>query len=120
MKDPELIDVSVSLLRAKEGSRAESWLSWWTERVSFREDPFDKKLIEALEIGLDYLCLGLEQQIWFWRSYENVGPNIERRTRTRSTVWLGHPQLSFQTIKLEKIWHSRFGTDHVRATPNLP
>ncbi|KEF58878.1 uncharacterized protein A1O9_03721 [Exophiala aquamarina CBS 119918] len=52
---PELIDVSVGLLRAIEGSRAESWLDWWTERVSFSEEAFDKKLIERLELGLKRL-----------------------------------------------------------------
>jgi hypothetical protein len=35
---PDLIDVSVGLLRAPEGARAESWLEWWTGRVSFSED----------------------------------------------------------------------------------
>ncbi|KIW19882.1 hypothetical protein PV08_00457 [Exophiala spinifera] len=49
---PDLVDVSVGLLRAGEGSRAESLLEWWTERVSFREDALDKGLIEALEKGL--------------------------------------------------------------------
>lgn len=35
---PELVDVSVGLLDAEEGARAETWLDWWTERVSFAED----------------------------------------------------------------------------------
>ncbi|KFY06101.1 hypothetical protein V491_08857 [Pseudogymnoascus sp. VKM F-3775] len=35
---PELIDVSVGLFRAPDGARAESWLDWWKERVSFAED----------------------------------------------------------------------------------
>jgi hypothetical protein len=35
---PELIDVSVGLLCAPEGARAERWLEWWTKRVSFSED----------------------------------------------------------------------------------
>ncbi|KAH8158959.1 hypothetical protein CIB48_g9288 [Xylaria polymorpha] len=35
---PELVDVSVGLLDAAEGSRAETWLDWWTGRVSFAED----------------------------------------------------------------------------------
>ncbi|KAI8957409.1 Mss4-like protein [Daldinia sp. FL1419] len=35
---PELIDVSVGLLAAEEGARAESWLDWWKGRVSFEED----------------------------------------------------------------------------------
>jgi len=35
---PELLDVSVGLLDAEEGARAETWLDWWTARVSFIED----------------------------------------------------------------------------------
>lgn len=35
---PDIIDVSVGLLKAPEGSRAENWLEWWKTRVSFEED----------------------------------------------------------------------------------
>ncbi|KAF7557845.1 hypothetical protein G7046_g5960 [Stylonectria norvegica] len=35
---PDIIDVSVGLLRGAEGARAESWLEWWGDRVSFTED----------------------------------------------------------------------------------
>ncbi|KIV84330.1 hypothetical protein PV11_00114 [Exophiala sideris] len=49
---PDLVDVSVGLLRADEGSRAETWLYWWTDRVSFKEDALDQALISALELGL--------------------------------------------------------------------
>ena len=49
---PDLIDVSVGVLRAKSGARAEQWLEWWTERVSFEEDALDRKLVEALADGL--------------------------------------------------------------------
>ncbi|KAI0458469.1 hypothetical protein F5B21DRAFT_459811 [Xylaria acuta] len=59
---PELIDVSVGLLDAAEGARAESWLDWWTGRVSFAEDAGNgrtgetanrtKSLIGRLEEGL--------------------------------------------------------------------
>ncbi|KAI0548483.1 hypothetical protein F4679DRAFT_550636 [Xylaria curta] len=59
---PELIDVSIGLLDAAEGVRAESWLDWWTERVSFAEDAGNgrtgqtaeraKSLIDTLEEGL--------------------------------------------------------------------
>lgn len=35
---PEIIDVSVGLLDAPEGARAEDWLEWWGERVSFEEN----------------------------------------------------------------------------------
>ncbi|KAI0542668.1 hypothetical protein GGR58DRAFT_451461 [Xylaria digitata] len=59
---PELMDVSVGLLDADEGARAESWLDWWTGRVSFAEDAGNdrtgdiarsaKCLIDSLENGL--------------------------------------------------------------------
>ncbi|KAK3695627.1 Mss4-like protein [Podospora appendiculata] len=57
-----LLDISVGLLRAPSGSRAETWLSWWTGRVSFAEDAglqrtgaaagWARRLVEALEAGL--------------------------------------------------------------------
>ncbi|KPM41034.1 hypothetical protein AK830_g5541 [Neonectria ditissima] len=34
----DVIDVSVGLLRAPGGARAENWLEWWQERVSFTEE----------------------------------------------------------------------------------
>ncbi|KAI0805448.1 hypothetical protein GGR55DRAFT_276256 [Xylaria sp. FL0064] len=59
---PELMDVSVGLLDADEGARAETWLDWWTGRVSFAEDAgigrtgeiarSAKCLIDSLENGL--------------------------------------------------------------------
>jgi hypothetical protein len=59
---PELVDVSVGLLRADEGARAASWLDWWTERVSFAEDAardrcgapalWAESLVSTLERGL--------------------------------------------------------------------
>ncbi|KAI1251626.1 hypothetical protein MGN70_006194 [Eutypa lata] len=59
---PDVIDVSVGLLDAPEGARAENWLDWWTGRVSFIEDigngrsggPARKAraLVDALEKGL--------------------------------------------------------------------
>ncbi|KAK8112839.1 Mss4-like protein [Apiospora sp. TS-2023a] len=59
---PDLIDVSVGLLDAPEGVRAESWLDWWTGRVSFAEDAGNGRhgevakravgLIQSLEDGL--------------------------------------------------------------------
>ena len=52
---PELIDVSVGVLRAPEGARAETWLEWWTERLSFREEAFDAQLAEEFEAGLHVL-----------------------------------------------------------------
>ena len=52
---PDLIDVSVGLLRASEGSRAENWLKWHTKRVSFKEHAFDSTLAAELERGLQVL-----------------------------------------------------------------
>jgi hypothetical protein len=49
---PTLLDVSVGLLDAKSGARAEEWLEWETGRVSFREDAHNKGLIDGLEDGL--------------------------------------------------------------------
>ena len=49
---PHLIDVSVGLLDAEEGARAESWLEWWTGRVSFEEEAQNKDLISRLGVGL--------------------------------------------------------------------
>ena len=49
---PELIDVSVGLLNAESGARAEEWLDWWTERVSFEEMALNKSLISQLSKGL--------------------------------------------------------------------
>lgn len=49
-----LLDVAAGLLSAPEGSRAESWLEWRTERLSFWEDAVGRAdgLVEAIESGL--------------------------------------------------------------------
>ena len=49
---PDLIDISVGLLHAESGARAENWLDWWAERVSFEEDAQNKALISSLSEGL--------------------------------------------------------------------
>lgn len=59
---PDLIDVSVGLLQAREGARAESLLEWWRDRCSFAEDAgLDRKgwikdwaesLVQGLEEGM--------------------------------------------------------------------
>ena len=49
---PDLIDVSVGLLRSNGGARAEDWLEWETGRVSFKEDALDQELVTALELAL--------------------------------------------------------------------
>lgn len=53
---PELIDVSVGLFNAN-GARAEDWLDWWKERVSFAEDRCGSSglvwdPVTSLEMGL--------------------------------------------------------------------
>ena len=52
---PGVVDVSVGVLRAPEGSLARTWLEWWTERVSFAEQAFDKEMVRHLELGLHRL-----------------------------------------------------------------
>jgi hypothetical protein len=49
-----LLDVAVGLLDAPEGARAERWLEWWTERLSFREDAVGRagSLVEGIEKGM--------------------------------------------------------------------
>ncbi|KAF2269571.1 hypothetical protein CC78DRAFT_434668, partial [Lojkania enalia] len=47
-----LIDVSVGLLDAPSGARAEELLAWWAGRVSFEEDALNQGLIRGLESGL--------------------------------------------------------------------
>ncbi|KAL2828753.1 Mss4-like protein [Aspergillus cavernicola] len=50
---PLLIDVSVGLLQADSGSRAEEWLEWTTGRISFAEMAVDKSLLQQLEAGIN-------------------------------------------------------------------
>lgn len=49
---PTLLDVSVGVLDADSGARAEEWLEWEKGRVSFREDVHNTSLLEALEEGM--------------------------------------------------------------------
>lgn len=49
---PLLIDVSLGLLRARSGARAEDWVEWHPGRVSFSEMAVDPMLIRQLEVGL--------------------------------------------------------------------
>ena len=48
----EIIDVSVGVLNADEGARAESWLDWQTDRVSFEEECRGRDLVSKLSSGL--------------------------------------------------------------------
>ena len=61
---PKLIDVSVGLMDAPSGSRAEEWLDWKLERVSFTEFAQNKGLIEMLEGGL--------------KGYQRIRPSLLR------------------------------------------
>lgn len=49
---PGIIDVSVGLLDAEEGARAEDWLEWATGRVSFEECAQNKTLVSSVSQGL--------------------------------------------------------------------
>ncbi|OTA95411.1 hypothetical protein M434DRAFT_69408 [Hypoxylon sp. CO27-5] len=44
---PDLIDVSLGLLDAPEGARAQRWLEWWYGRVSFEEDADNERFGEV-------------------------------------------------------------------------
>lgn len=59
---PDLIDVSVGLLNAPEEARAEGWLDWWTDRVSFSEDAELGRTgmaAERAKLLIDMLAAGL-------------------------------------------------------------
>ena len=49
---PRVVDVSVGLMNAKSGSRAEEWLFWRTNKVTHQELAKNKPLVEALAKGL--------------------------------------------------------------------
>ncbi|KAI2467874.1 hypothetical protein F4781DRAFT_296265 [Annulohypoxylon bovei var. microspora] len=46
---PGIVDVSVGLLDAPEGARAETWLDWWYGRVSFEEDAVNGRVGEVAD-----------------------------------------------------------------------
>ncbi|KAF1812883.1 DUF636 domain protein [Eremomyces bilateralis CBS 781.70] len=50
---PYIIDVAVGILRAPEGARAETWLEWVTDRVSFCEEGANPGLVYDLTRGLE-------------------------------------------------------------------
>jgi hypothetical protein len=58
---PDLIDVSVGLLRSKSGARAEDLLEWETGRVSFKEEALDQELVTSLELGLQASSRSLKE-----------------------------------------------------------
>ena len=51
---PELIDVAVGLLDAESGARAEEWIEFTYQRLSFREDgvAHAESMTKALEEGM--------------------------------------------------------------------
>ncbi|KAI9700780.1 MAG: hypothetical protein M1836_002149 [Candelina mexicana] len=51
-REDGVVDVSVGLLDAEEGARAEEWVEWVTGRVSFAEEAGEEVLVEALVKGL--------------------------------------------------------------------
>ncbi|KAI1819668.1 hypothetical protein F4861DRAFT_122218 [Xylaria intraflava] len=62
---PELMDVSVGLLDADEGARAETWLDWWTGRVSFAEDAGTGRVGETAKRAKDLIgSLGEGLRTW--------------------------------------------------------
>lgn len=52
VKRARLIDVAVGLLDAPSGARAEQWLEWHADRVSFSQEGLNKGLIEGLGKGI--------------------------------------------------------------------
>ncbi|KAJ4388897.1 hypothetical protein N0V93_006358 [Gnomoniopsis smithogilvyi] len=66
-QNAEVVDISVGLFDALEGARAENWLEWWTERVSFSEEAGTGRhgevaaraegLIESLKRGMKDFAL---------------------------------------------------------------
>ncbi|OJD12771.1 hypothetical protein AJ78_06688 [Emergomyces pasteurianus Ep9510] len=48
---PGVVDVSVGLLRAKTGVRAEDWLHWELGRISFEECARDRGMVKCLKEG---------------------------------------------------------------------
>lgn len=49
---PGVVDVSVGLLDSEEGARAEDWLEWATDRVSFEECAQNKTFVSSVGQGL--------------------------------------------------------------------
>ena len=71
---PTLIDVSVGLLRAVEGSRAETWLEWHTERLSFKEQALDTQFAQDFETGLSALSKGATNRKSLPHAYSILKP----------------------------------------------
>ena len=48
----DVFDVSVGLLDAGGEVRAERWLDWWTDRLSFEEEAEGEEALRMLKVGL--------------------------------------------------------------------
>ncbi|KAI1097637.1 hypothetical protein F4804DRAFT_347013 [Jackrogersella minutella] len=71
---PGIVDVSVGLLAASEGARAEQWLDWWYGRVSFEEDAGNGRVGEAASWARK-LMGGLAEGLRRWEDRRNCdGP----------------------------------------------
>ncbi|KAF2802739.1 uncharacterized protein BDZ99DRAFT_468708 [Mytilinidion resinicola] len=49
---PDMVDVAVGVLDAADGVRAESWLEWRVQNLSFEEDVIHHALVNGLKEGL--------------------------------------------------------------------
>ncbi|KIW90221.1 uncharacterized protein Z519_08865 [Cladophialophora bantiana CBS 173.52] len=45
---PEVVDVSVGILRSEDGAMAKNWLSWRKEGPSWKDDCVDEELLQAI------------------------------------------------------------------------
>jgi hypothetical protein len=60
---PALLDIAVGLLDAESGARAEEWLEWTADRVSFGEEAHNRSLVDGLRAGLlSWKTLGSESK----------------------------------------------------------
>ncbi|KAI1092830.1 hypothetical protein F5B19DRAFT_452937 [Rostrohypoxylon terebratum] len=69
---PGIIDVSVGLLDAPEGARAETWLDWWYGRVSFAEDATNGRVGEAAKWA-ENVVGGLAKGLKSWENRKGEG-----------------------------------------------
>ncbi|EQL35429.1 hypothetical protein BDFG_02916 [Blastomyces dermatitidis ATCC 26199] len=75
---PEVVDVSVGLLRAETRVRIDDWLHWELGRISFEEHALDKGMVRFLKegfsgVGWDPGRVDVALWIWMVRSVEYGG-----------------------------------------------